>query len=50
MSQARFKKAMAQARQIKRRKTMRGQQRQIRKWCEMVKEAIRGTDYKSTTD
>ena len=43
---ARFKRAMAQAQQIKRRKTTKGQQRQIKKWCEMVREAIRGTDLK----
>ena len=45
-----FKRAMAQSHQIKRRKTVNGQKRQIKKWCEMVMEAFRGTDQKTTTE
>ena len=46
----RFKQAMAQAYQIKRRKTTKGKQRQIALWCEMAKEAIRGTGFKGAPD
>lgn len=46
----RFRQAMAQAHEIKRRKSVKGKQRQIARWCEMVKEAIRGTGYKGAPD
>lgn len=44
----RFRRAMSQAHKIKRAKQSASKRRHIAKWCEMVREAIRGTDYEST--
>lgn len=40
-----WSKAMRQARAIGRRKTPTGKARAVRYWCDLVREAIRGTEY-----
>lgn len=45
----RSKLVMREARKIKAMKTLAGKRRHIALWCEMVRDAIRGTDYQSTT-
>lgn len=40
----------AQAHQIKRSKTTKGKQRQIKKWFDLVREAFQGSGYNATGD
>lgn len=42
-----WSKAMRQARSIKRRKTQAGKSRAVRYWCDLVRDAIRGTEYQA---
>lgn len=44
-----WSKAMRQARAIGRRKTPTGKARAVRYWFDLVREAIRGTEYHSAT-